>query len=34
MSKFAVTNANTGEVEEEFASVPVEEIPRVHRSCP
>src|SRR5690625_11123 len=26
MSKFAVTNANTGEVEEEFASVPVEEI--------
>ena len=27
MSKFAVTNANTGEVEEEFASVPVEEIP-------
>ncbi|MCS4593942.1 aldehyde dehydrogenase family protein [Brevibacterium sediminis] len=27
MSKFAVTNANTGEVEEEFASVPKEEIP-------
>src|SRR5699024_3023417 len=25
--KFAVTNANTGEDEEEFASVPVEEIP-------
>ncbi|RAG74347.1 NAD-dependent succinate-semialdehyde dehydrogenase, partial [Burkholderia multivorans] len=27
MSKFALTNANTGEVEEEFPSVPVEEIP-------
>ncbi|MGO2648889.1 MAG: aldehyde dehydrogenase family protein, partial [Brevibacterium aurantiacum] len=27
MSKFAVTNANTGEIEEEFASVPKEEIP-------
>ena len=27
MSRFAVTNANTGELEEEFPSVPVEEIP-------